>query len=262
MFVVRWVGRLLSLPFVWLGRVAATFGLPVSVPLLTAAWRLGGSVPVGVMALARIRLHRSLGEAAAKSAAWANARPAAGILGFAGLLALMNNDSTSAATFLARARLFPNDPDGWVDLLEYGIVVQSGDPQAVWELARRLEGRNDLPPFHAKDVRADLALMAMLNGQFDGARRRAERLIEIADNPHAELILWALAKRDGDLAIASAHLGRAKMPENSLLFHQVLGNLAAGFGSEALDQLCRLKEVDADLARKAEAYVAWMEGRV
>ena len=260
MFIVRWMGRLLSLPFLWLGRVAATFGLPVSVPLLTAAWRLGGSVTVGVMALARIRLHRGLSEAVTRSAAWANARPAAGILGFAGLLAVENGELTAAAAFLERARQSGRDPDGFVDFLEYSIVNQIGDVHAISELARRLEGRNDLPPLLAKAVREGLAHEAILDGRFDEARRRAERLLAIADDPHVEPILWALAKREGNQAVARMHLARVNLPEKLSLYYQVLGNLATGFLSEAKDQLSKLSQIDAGLARKAEAWLARKEG--
>jgi hypothetical protein len=243
----------LSLPPLWLGQLACILKMPAGVPLLRAAWRLGGSGAVAGAALAAILQRRGPAAAQAQAARWLQQRPRPEIASFAGMLAVDAGDLETARDLLARGRQLGDDRTGALDLLEYFIAARTGQGAQVLELARRFQDRRDLPSLLSKAVLSVLMWDALEHGRGEEARRRALHLLEVDLVPEAEMVLWALHLRDGDHAQAEVHLERSGLPPPQRSYYQFLGSLAVGRTDHARQFLLQLRDLDGFLAGKAEA---------
>lgn len=248
--IVRSVRKLVSLPVEWLAQGALMLNLPASVSLLSAAWRVGADEEVGRAALMAMMRFRGRAAARAEAERWLREAPAPVFAGFAGLLAMEDNDVPAAQAFLARGRELGDDPLGGLDWLDYAVAMASGGGAAVNE---RLDLRSDLPPDLARVVRTERMIGALVHREFDRARQGADRLLEVADDPTAEVVLWALARKDGASARAEAHLARATLPTAPRLYYQFLGCWAIGDSAETARLLEELRREDEALATKAVA---------
>ncbi|MHC4178188.1 MAG: hypothetical protein ACYSWU_11815 [Planctomycetota bacterium] len=255
MFVVRGVTSLLSLPFLWLGQVAAMLKMPLSVPLLRTAWYVGGDGKVAALALARIQEHISLEAARAQAAGWLAARPRPEIAAQAGLLALQDDQLEQASDFLDRGRQMGPDPTGMLELLDILVAVGTGDAEAVIDLARRFEQRTDLMPVVSKGIHEHFLLEALLARQFEEAERRAKRLWSIEDNPLAATTFWVLARRRGSQEDLEAFLGRQRLAAPQALYYQTIGHTALGDADAAQRTLGSLAEVDSSMAEMVRRYI-------
>jgi len=242
MFLVRWIRKALSLPFLWLGELAGMVNTPASVPLLKAAWHISGDGAVAMQALAAVG--KTMGPAGARlhAAVWMQSRPRPGIAAYGGLIALEEGDTDEAKGLLAWGRMLGDDKAGMLDLLEYMLANRSGDADAEIELARRLELRKDLSPYLSKLVLSELLLDALMAGRHDEADRRADHLLEVEDVPVARMVKWALAMGRGDRPQADGHLAGAAMPPEQKLYYQALGYRAVGLEAEAAEVLAELRE--------------------
>ena len=146
MFIVRLVAWLISLPLLWAGQLASLFKLPVAVPLLEAAWRIGGDGYVANAALANRRRYESTEAVLAKASDWLAQRPCPQIAAYAGLVAMTEGDLDTAQQLLARGRELGDEPRGSLDLLEACLVCKSDDKAAGDELVARWASRRDLSP--------------------------------------------------------------------------------------------------------------------
>ncbi len=261
MFLVRRIRKLFSLPFLWAGQLASAFKLPLSVPLLTAAWYVSGDGNVARSALFAMHRCGHSDAAVAQADTWLVRRPRPEIAAFAALMAYQAGEFDAAESYLAHGRRLGDDRDGLLDLLAYTISKHGADSDATGELARRLENRSDLPPDLSRMVLTDLMWAAMTDEQFDNARRRARHLLEVDDEPQAEIALWALAKRDADAPGARKHLARARIKPADKVYWQFFGLVAIGWMQEARDMLEQLKGLDASYAAQAEALGRWKESR-
>ncbi len=251
MLVIRWTRTLVSLPFVWAGRLAAALRMPMGIPFLKAAWSIGGDGDVALSALGFIRQLTGVEAARAQAAEWMAQRPRPEIAAFAGLLALQAGELDAARGFLTQGQAVGQDRGGLLESLEAGIVDCSGDPAAALELARRLESRRDLGPAVSLAVQNQLLWDAMFRGRFEEAQERADRLWQIDKNPLAATALWALALRGGDESRARRYLKQITLPEAQQLYFRILGCVAIGAADEARHALARLTAVDSSLAERA-----------
>ena len=249
MFIVRWIRALLSLPILWLGQLALYFRQPASIALLTAAWAVGGDAEVGRSALSETRRFKGRDEALAQARAWLERHPRPHFAAMAGLLSLEAGNLDDAKAFLARGRELGDDPMGRLDWLEYAIAGMSGEGIAA---ARRFETRRDLPGDLSKAVLNDLMFDDLVNGRFDEAKLRAARFLEVDDYAPAEMVLWILARRDGDEAAARKHYARANLPPAQKSYLTFVGYLAIGARAQADEALAKLRGQDEALALRAE----------
>jgi len=251
MFIVRWVRTLLSLPILWLGQLALNFNTPASIGLLSAAWAVGRDAEVGRSALAAIQRLRGRDTALAQARHWLERHPRPHFAAFAGLMALEGGDAEGAKAFLARGRELDDDPMGGLDWLEY-LIAHRSEQSVLSEVARRFEMRKDLPPDLTKTVLTELMFDDLMNGRLEGAKLRAERLVEVAEDPPSEMVLWAVATHADDSSRAERHLGRADMPPAQKSYYQFMGYLAIGRSAEAREVLTQLRDQDEALAHRAE----------
>jgi hypothetical protein len=223
-----------------------------SVPVLKAAWWMGGDGSVAAAALSGLR--RDLGPEAARAQAahWMARRPQAEIAGAAGALALEANDLPAAEAFLARGRAAGRDRSGMLDTVDFFVTSLRGTPGEAADVARRFEARRDLPPVASRVLLSTVLWDNLRRGRFDEARRRAKHLLEVEDLPLAHLALWALAKRDGRPREAARHLARATLPTPQCLRYMFQGALAIGADDEAAEFIARLRDLDIALAAQCE----------
>lgn len=255
MLVFRGMTWCLSLPLLWLGQLAAMLKTPLSVPLLKAAWYLGGDGKVGVLALARIQEHASLEAAQAKAAEWLAARPRPEIAAQAGLLAIQAQQLDRAADYLARGQQLGPDSAGLLELLEILVAGGTGGAEAVDDLARRFEHRTDLSPIVSKGIHEHLLLEALLAGHFEEAERRAKWLWSIEDAPLAATTFWVLARRRGSQEGLESFCGRQQLAAAQALYFQTLGHIALGDTDAARVTLGSLAEVDSSMAETTRFYL-------
>jgi len=259
MIIVRWLRVLLSLPIQWLGLLALYFDLPADVLILRAAWAVGRDTEAARLALAAI--HRRQGREAAllQAAVWLEEHPLPFLGAFAGGLALERGDLVAAWDYLARGRAAGDDPMGGLDLLEFAIATAEPDADAS-EVARRFVTRSDLPPALRRAVEVELMLDDLLSRRFDEATRRADFLLDVAEDPVSEMVLWAAALHAGDAAAAKGHYECAEMPPAQKSYYAFLGHLALGAAAEAQADLERLRAHDEKAALAAEALQRRREG--
>lgn len=255
MFLVRTIGWLLSLPLVWMGQGAAMLGQPVCVPLLAAAWRLGGEGNIALAALTRCRQHVSLEAAWRRAVQWLAWRPQPEIAAFAALLAAQAGDLAEARRLVVYGQQLGRDRPGMLELVEFLLADADPDPEVGAETARRLAARDDLSPAVSKLVRGQLLWEAMLAGRMDEVRRRADHLWSIEDDALAATAFWLLDRRQGIAADLAARLDRFDLAPAVRWNLEILGHIAAGDLAEARQMLPRLYTLDAHAAVHAERYL-------
>jgi hypothetical protein len=237
MFLVRWTTWLASLPFAWVGRALAMLKSPLCVPFVKAAWHVGGRGSEGRLALICVASHEGEAAARALAAGWMQRRARPEIAAFEGLLAAQAGEIERARTCLARGRDLGDDAEGMLELLEMFLAQVDPDPLRAFELAEALRGRRDLSPLVRRCVLGTVMWKAMIRGDADDARRRAEHLLSIDADPNASAVLWALSKRAGRHDLAQTHLGALKgLAAGERLQLMVRAAMAAGCDQE-LDRL-------------------------
>lgn len=257
MFVLRWMGKLLAVPLVWTGQLIDWVAPPTAGTLYTIAWWLGGDGRVAGMALASASKTQGDMTALAMAIGWMQRRPRPEIAAMGGLTALQLGRIEIAQQMLEAGQRVGTDRDGMLELLEWLLVTATGDGQAVQELAGRLEARRDLPPVLARQVLTTRLWEAVQHQRFDEARQRAEHLLMIEDVPQAEMALWALDKREGEVAGAEMHLRQAHLEPSHKLSFQILGNISIGCVEEARALLAQLQKMDPGRAANMQAMLSW-----
>ena len=261
MFVARWIGWLLSLPFVWLGQGTAMLNLPLCVPLLEIAWLLRCECTIGLAALARIGQYVSPEAARRRAAEWLTRHPQPETAAYAGVLAMQAGEPALARELLARAQQLGGDRSGMVEMLELAVADAEESSEAVTQTCRRLAQRDDLSPSVSKLVHQQLLCDAMVHGRLDEVQRRGEHLWSIEDDPLAATALWAVARRRGEGESLEARLRRFELAPPARLQLEVLGHLAAGKPDEVRKMLAQLRETDPRAADQVEQCLRTMEPR-
>ncbi len=253
MFLVRWIATLLAAPLVWLGRLAGYANVRVARALYAAAWRVSRDPDTACLALGATSAGYGEQAALALSRQWLQDRTCPAIAAYAGLLALQVAQVDLAWRLLGQGKQAGTDRNGMLDLLEWLLVSGTGDGHAVRDLAGRWASRHDLQPLLSRQVLTTLLWEALQNQRFDEALHRARHLLSIEDVPQAQMALWALAKRDGDIRQAEACLRLARLEPRHKLSYQILGNAAIGFLEEARALLAQLEKLDPAQAALAGA---------
>ena len=259
MFIIRWIRTLASLPVLWLGQLLSRFGAHPGVPLLKAAWAVGRDAEAGREALSAVRRFDGVEAATALAESWLARYRCPQFAAIAGLLALERDDAERAALMLQAGRAVGDDPLGALEWLEFLIADRRGDAQAV---AQSLRMRSDLPPQLSHAILVELMYDCLLRGRFEEARDRANHLLDISEDPQAEAVLWALARRDGDLLSASNHLKLIKLSAADKNYCLFIGCTAIGARLDAAQALESLRRQNERLAQHAERYVAGKEPHV
>ena len=254
--MIRLTRKLACLPFLWAGQIAAMFKMPAAVGLLKLAFAISGDGGVGRSAI--LTAHKLLGAGAARLLAeeWMRTCPRPQIAAVGGLFSYDGGDPSAARAMLDAGRALGDDELGMLDLLEYFIVMNGADAAAKGEILRRFDARDDLSSQLTILVRKVLLWTAVEHGDFDQARRRAERLLAVEDIPEAEMAMWVLATRDGRSAEAQACLARVSLKPAERLYYQVLGSRAIGRHDDALAYLEQLDAVDTGVAERLRQVLA------
>ena len=256
MFIVRWIRKLVSLPFLWLGQLAGMIKLPVSLTLMKAAFAVSGDGDIGRLAL--VAVYRQMGPdaALAQAAGWMAGRAHAQIAAWAGLMAVDAGRSDEARSYLARAQQLGSDRLGMIEMLEFRIAQCDPDPAAACGVVDRLAGRRDLAPSLTRSVLNVRMWNAMLAGRLDEAQACAQHLLEVDDEPAASMVMWALSRRRGNQRRAAGHLrGAAGAPADLRLQWQCMALAAVGSGDEAAAALAELRQLDPGTAERLEEHL-------
>ena len=239
MFLIRFILNLVSAPL-WL--VATAAGL-VSPPLAARThaliWQISGNERAGAFALARYLHSGGIEIARTEADKMLRRRPTPVIAAMMGMVEFGAGDLDAAERYLVIAQEAGADVDGQTETLEYMLAVsKAGGRRGMTEINERMEQRRDLSPMLRKMVLESQMLTALLDGAYDSARRRAEHLLEVADHPTAEIILWAIHLRAGETARAEAHLARSEaMAPVERLHSQYMAARAIGRNDEAANIL-------------------------
>ncbi len=255
MFLIRWLGIIVSLPFYWLGMAGAMFRLPPAVQLLRAAYFLSVDQAMGVTALST--MSGLLGPPAAWQQAqkWAQTRPGPDVVAYAGLAAVDQNDLATAKAYHVQSLALGRDSSGLQEMLEFFIIARGGDQKAIGELIARLSARRDLSTQVSKFLENFLLGHEMERGDYVAARNRANRLLAIEENPEVRVKLWALDLRQGDPAGAQRQLSRASLPPPRLLAMQALAMAQTGDRPATYELLNQLRQYDAQQADRIQAAI-------
>lgn len=256
MFVVRWVTRLLSLPFQWVGGALAMVCAPAGARVLAAAFWISRDGAVGrayLLAISKIDKAAALTEAQRRPARYQPAEYDA----YCAALSLDCGLTEAVGDYLERARSAGGDRLGMCEIVELMLAMKSDDLEAGAETARRLEVRDDLNPAATRLVQTELMWNAIVYGRFDEAGERARRLLAIAEQPDAHRILWAMAARVGDMAAAEKHHLKADQgPVGQRLYYYAVAAMSIGQFDDARSVLIQLQQEDPALAEQFEKWSA------
>jgi len=245
---------LLSLPFLWAGRLAGMFGSPLCVALLKTAWRISLDGRTGVTALGAIAKYVGPAEAIGCGLAWMEKHPRAELAAYAGIVAAEAGLADIARNMLTASSQFPPDGMGLAETLEFSVAKRFEPLGAAADCARRLESRNDLSPTVSGMIYTELLWDAVLRGRLDEARGRAEHILAIGDAPMANLVLAALSHNAGQSA---GHMAKAsKLPPAELHYYSFLTASGTGDDERANEHLARLTEFNTGLAEYAAVQVS------
>jgi hypothetical protein len=260
MFVIRWLGVLLSLPLQWAGQLVMFFHPPTAAVLLQGAWALGGDSAIAIAVLGRMLKAGQKDAARVRAEQYIRRRPHADLAVFAGLMAIDDGDLARAGQWLAYSKTLGPSRTGMPDILEYSIAEHEDDPRAATNMGQALIAtRRDLPLLLTRRIHNDFLLMDLLDHRFDQIRPRAEHMLAVEENPVVEFALWALARKEGRESQAAAHFARANCPPAASLHYRALGAHAIGDVALRDRMLSELEQADAALAQRTRQFLAKLE---
>ena len=252
MFLIRWIRELVALPFGLLGRLGMMLGSSRSIDLLKLNWRITGDADSAFATLLQVQKHRGTEASGREAQQWMESSPHPVPAAWLGMLAVGQDSRDEALAWLDLCTTLEGDSAGLVEMLEYFLAAGDPDDDATEAIARRLEQRHDLPVGLSKMIHTDMLWITLTEGRLDEARRRAEHLLQIEDEPGANIAMWALARRDGDAARADHFQQRAQratgLADDQRLYYLASACEAVGFRDEAARILPELREHNADLA--------------
>jgi hypothetical protein len=252
MFLIRWIRELVALPFGLLGRLCMMLGSPWSADLIKLNWRITGDADSAFAALLQVQKHRGTEASAREARQWMESSPHPVAAAWLGMLAVGQGERDEALDWLNLCATLEGDSAGLVEMLEYFLAAGDPDAATTEAVVRRLEQRRDLPVGLSKMIHTEMLWMAVTQGRLDEARRRAEHMLEIDDDPGANIVMWTLARRDGEGARTARFRQRAQrgggLADDQRLYFLASACEAVGFRDEALQILPQLREHNADLA--------------
>ena len=256
--IVRFIRRLLALPFGIAAGAAGLFSPAISARLHRIVWSISPDGHAGQLALAG--LIRSAGPtvACAEAREMMRRRPSAEVASFAGLLEADCGNTDEARACLNAANELGGDRDGLTELLAYRLDVgRATDAEQAGRLIERLARRRDLSPTVSKLALEGMMWRALTGGDLDDARGRATHLLAVADNPQAEIVMGALHQRDGRAAVARACFARSSpLPAAERLYYRCVAVGVAGSADDLAEALAALKAEDAELGVQMESRLA------
>jgi len=257
MFIIRFIRMLLSLPFLWGGQLTGMFQMPISIPLLRAAWWISANGQTGLSALVAIAKHGDAAQAIGCAIAWTEKYPRVELSAYAGILAANAGLEDVARNMLVAAKQLPVDQLGLTELLEFSIAMRfDASPNAACDYARGLEARSDLSPTVSKMMHAELLWNEMLTERLGQAKRRAQYILSVEDDPIANVVMSEFARVDGNALIAAKHLEKAtKLPPAELHYYRFLAACGTGSEAEAAQQLAKINKLNSALAERAVWHV-------
>ena len=269
MFIIRWVGKLLSLPFQWAGQLcvslAPALGVPLAgalgVQLLKIAWELGRSGAVAGTTLAAIARNSGNSPAIAQAEKWLARHPQAQTAAWLGLMAIdVDSDPDAAQSYVELSLELGDDPRGLRDLATFLIAVRDEDPDSAFQLAQEFTERRDLNPMLSKLVYSELLWCSLRKKRFDEADRLARFILEIEEDPAANIAMWALCKRRGQTGQGEAYLRNAQgMAEHERQYYLAVANAAIGCDEDADIALEELGERNEEIAARARRVISSKE---
>jgi hypothetical protein len=259
MFLIRWIRGLLAIPFSWAGQLAAMFKLSLEVPLLRTAANISGSGKSRQAAVMAVRRQQGVAPAALLAQSWMRSRPSPEVAAFAGLLALETGDVELAKTCLQQGRQLGTEEAGMLEMLEFFLVGRTEPPEKMIQFAQQLSERSDLPARVSKLVLIEVLWVDMLQKRWEAAAAKADRLLAVANTPEAEAALWAMACQRGNERAAEDHLSRVTLPTVQRAHWLCLGSAAIGERERARGYLEEVRQNDAAMAQRAEAWLRTME---
>ena len=222
MVLIRWGGGLLAIPLRLLALALRLLGMP-NHRLMRAIWFISGDEEAAIASLSPLLAENRRDEVLAVVQRWNARRPRPMLVGFAGLLLLDNGDISAARQALLEGRqMAAPDPTAMLEVLEFGIAQKDENLLAARQCAIRLEQRRDLPPTLRREILYERMMNVLMERNFEDARQRAAFLLNIQQEPLAELVLWALAARRGDDQAAAMHLNRGLLPGSPQRYYQYL----------------------------------------
>lgn len=260
MFLVRAVRQILSLPFSILATVAGFFSRELAGRLHNLAWLVGADGRSGLAALVKFLPTEGPDALRARALAMLARQPSAIIAAYAGMLAMEAGDTVEAEGLLNLAQGLGGDPDCLTEMLEYQIASsRASDIRENWQLAAAMADRRDLSPTVSKMVLSSLMWLELSQGQLEQARRRAEHLLAVADDPQVETVLEAIHVRADRLAEAGLCAARAaSAPPARRLYWSCLASHAVGLHPRADEALAELRDYDTGLAEQVEKQLVQM----
>jgi hypothetical protein len=264
LILLHWIGRLVALPLVWIGRAAYLVHKPLAGRLLGLAWRLNGDGTTGQLALACVAAEKRWQDALLTAMQWMDRRPRPQIAAMGGICALQLHQPQLAADLLRRGREAGRDPMCTLEVLEWLIAARDPDLDASARLAAAFEQRHDLSGAVSGFAQGELAWHDLVHGRFDGARRRAERILAIQESLSARCLLWALAERDGDAAASRRMLAHVQAAREAApgqrTYRLALGLAAIGRLADARQLHAQLAAESPELAVQLGRWLERMEG--
>lgn len=260
MFLVRLVRHLFALPFSILATVAGFFSPGMAGQLHYLAWLVGGQGQSGLSALVKFLSIEGPAAVRVRALAMLGRQPSAIIAAYTGILAMEAGDVVEAEGLADLARSLGRDPDCLTELLEFQIAAaRTTDIRENWRVAAALADRRDLSPTVSRMALSSLMWLELSQGQLDQARMRAEHMLEVADDPQAEIVLETIHLQAGRDAQARACTARAESatPANRL-YWRCLASHAVGLHDRAAEALAELGDYDATLAERVEDQLAKM----
>jgi hypothetical protein len=260
MFVIRWLGLLLSLPLQWAGQLVMLFHPPTATVLLQGAWALGGNSAMAITVLGRMLKDGRKEAARQRVEQYVRRRPHTDLAAFAGLMAIDDGDLPRARQWLALGKTLGPSRTGMPDILEYGIAEHEDDPGAAANMGQALIAtRRDLPLVLTRKIHNEFLWVDLLHHRFDQVPPRAEYMLAVEENPIVEIALWALAKKEGRESAAAAHLARATMPNALSVYYRALGAHAIGDAALRDSLLTHLEQTDVAFAQRARRFLDKLE---
>jgi len=251
--MIRLVRNLLSLPFYWLGRIAASLGVPAGVELLKLARAVSGDDHIAVVTIATIVQLQGQEAAGAQASEWVRRRPGPQLAAFAGMMVTEQGDLAEGANLLEMSRSAGDDPSGMADYLDLLLASRAENGDRFDSVFAKYEHRRDLSPLAKKLVVNETLWHAMSAGRYDEARAIARRMLDIEEDLSPRAVLWALCVREGAPRLGESHLRRAaEASPVKVLYYRALGAHHAGLADEEREALARLREQDEDLATAFE----------
>jgi len=261
MFLIRWFRSVVSLPLRVLGWPLYYVYRPMGRELLMAVWPVTRSPASGVFALLQIVSTQGRVAAIQRGLDWAQRWPSSGLWSVVGLLAIDENQLDLARQCLQQAQLFPPDPEGRVDMLDYFLETRA-TPRGEFlpgEVLRRFTQRRDLSPTLGRLIEMNCLWQAVLQRDLSQARQRAEKILQIENMPSAHMAMGLVHAVNGESGASTRHFNQAIFPGDNgpqqRLYYEVIVQTILGHVEAVRDGFTQLQAALPSDARALQPFI-------